>query len=56
MDSRGDPYRIGEEPAIHGMDVQVDGISEAAGGAGGLSDLAETLHADIASFADITKA
>lgn len=42
--------------AIHGMDVQVDGISEAAGGAGGLSDLAETLHADIASFADITKA
>ncbi len=37
--------------AINGMDFQVEGISEAAGGNGGLSDLAETLHADISRFA-----
>jgi methyl-accepting chemotaxis protein len=37
---------------IHEMNLQVDGIADAAGGRGGLSHLAETLHQDITRFAD----
>ncbi|MBO3103724.1 methyl-accepting chemotaxis protein [Cellulomonas fengjieae] len=37
--------------AIHEMNDQVGGIAQAAGGAQGLSELAETLHSDISQFA-----
>ncbi len=36
---------------IHEMNDQIDAIAQAAGGAQGLSELAEMLHLDIASFA-----
>lgn len=39
---------------IHEMNLQVDGIADAAGGNGGLSHLAEVLHQDIARFASGT--
>lgn len=37
---------------IHEMNDQIDAIARAAGGAQGLSELAEMLHNDIAGFAD----
>ena len=37
--------------AIHEMNDQVGGIAQAAGGAQGLSELAEMLHSDISQFA-----
>ena len=41
--------------AIHEMNDQVGGIAQAAGGALGLSELAEMLHSDIARFATQTE-